>query len=96
MTKKVSLGDAPIFVTFSTILVHLDRQSQNVLGVENFEIFGRHLVGVWIGARMEWQFSRVRNQYFFRGRNFQENALDSAERAIFAGISRGCRNLKSS
>ena len=33
--------------------------------------------------RMEWPFSRVR-KIFFRGRNFQENAWNSAERAIFA------------
>ena len=33
--------------------------------------------------RMEWPFSRVQ-KIFFRGRNFQENAWNSAERAIFA------------
>ena len=33
--------------------------------------------------RMEWPFSRVR-KIFFRGRNFQENPWNSAERAIFA------------
>ena len=33
--------------------------------------------------RMEWPFSRVR-KIFFRGRIFQENPCNSAERAIFA------------
>ena len=46
-------------------------------------LFGRHLVGVWIGGVWNGHFYRVR-KIFFRGRIFQENPWNSAERAIFA------------
>ena len=46
-------------------------------------IFRPALSGGMDWWRMEWPFSRVR-KIFFRGRNFQENAWNSAERVIFA------------
>ena len=44
---------------------------------------GRHLVGVWIGGVWNGHFPES-EKFFFRDGNFQENALNSAERAIFA------------